>query len=174
MWCNGERESRPKIIFQWCTPSGLLATRTKYGVVKCAQRAWAQGGLRLREWSVSFFGTLVRARHEFDGPEFAEMFETISVLQVHDCAPPLLPHNEATSLDDALDPGARHRSERCRRVARLPRFQSETALPANIGQNPDVRPWLHCTVQTLLRNIEFVLIRSGNLSVGDNYETTRC
>ena len=31
----------------------------------------------------------------------------------------------------------------------------------------------HCTVQTLLRNREIVLIRSGNFSVGDNYETPR-
>ena len=47
-----------------------------------------------------------------------------------------------------LAPGARLRLVGYRRVARAPRFRS---LP-NAGVNPDVWPWLHCKMETLLWN----------------------
>ena len=100
-------------------------------------------GLRLRQRSVPYLKTAERARHEFDGPWCAEMSERISVLQVDDNfrasraerdaavqevalrrpqagqvgRSSVAGATEATSLDDALAPGARLRLQGHRRVA---------------------------------------------------------
>ena len=53
-----------------------------------------------------------------------------------------------------------------------PKVSERDTLPTSVKTQMSGRV-LHCTVQTLPRNTEIVLICSGNLSVsvGDNYET---
>ena len=86
VWCYGVRQSRPKIIVQECTPSFDLTIFRRilsdlYEVLsrQVCPTSLGAGCLCLRQRSVSYLRTAVRARREFDGPEFAEMFERLVV-----------------------------------------------------------------------------------------------
>ena len=145
----------------------------------CAQRPWARGGCVSASGRCRTFSA-VRTRHVIEGPEFVEMFERISVLQVDDCFQASCVERDATvqevalwrpfgsqvgcflgaganermSLDDPLAPSARFRFQSYRRAARAGRLRSGTGLAANIGHNPDVRPRLRCRVQARSGTLE--------------------
>ena len=99
----------PKITVQECTPKfdptiierilGDLHDVRRRQV--CPTRFGARC-LRFRQWSVSYFRTAERARHEFDGSGFLEMFERISVLQVDDYFQESGAVRDATVQEDAL------------------------------------------------------------------------
>ena len=186
--CYGVWQSRPKITFQWCTPKFDMTTiKPILGDVHdlrsrqvCPTRSGARC-LRLRQWSMPYLRTAVRARHEVDGPEFVEMFERISVLQVDDhlqasCAERdatvqevawwrPFGHHVARSSAAGANKGTSLRLEGHRRVALAGRLRCGTGLAANIGHNPDVWPWLRCRVQASLRDSEIALVRNDKLSV---------
>ena len=91
VWCYGVRQTRPKIIihdrapmFDLTISQRILGNLHEVRSRQVCPTSLGAGCLRLRQWLVSYLRTTVRARHEFDGPELAEMFERISVLRLND------------------------------------------------------------------------------------------